>query len=99
MDKPASIGDSWRRITKDAQLSTGSCELCYVTVEPSGDGSDVAVYDGENANGDEITTLVAATKTNPEFRPLRPVYCRRGLFIDIGSNVTAVFVQWREIGR
>jgi len=99
MDPSPSINYSWRRITEDAQLSTGACELCYIAVEPSAAASDVIVYDGENNKGDEIMTLVASTKTLVEFRPMVPIYCRRGLYVDKGSNVTAIFIQWRELGR
>jgi len=88
---------SWRRITVDQLLSNRACELYYVAVEPSADAFDVAIYDGENTTGDEIHTIIGEETNQAVFHPPVPVFCRRGLYIDIGSNVTAVFVQWREL--
>lgn len=88
---------SWRRITADQLLSNRACELCYVAVEPSADASTVAIYDGEDTTGDEIHTLIREETDQIVFNPPVPVFCRHGLYIDIGSNVTAVFVQWREL--
>lgn len=99
MDGLESKNYSWKRITKDEQLSTGECELLYVDVEPSATDSEVAIYNGESTTEQEVHTLFSSTRRNVVFSPPVPVYCRRGLYIDIGSHVTAVFVQWRELGR
>ncbi len=86
---------SWAWLTADQLLTTQPCELLYVFVAPSGATTNSAIYNGKDANGDKITSLPAAAVTGLEFRPARPVYCARGLFIDVGTNVTGIFVQWR----
>lgn len=43
-------------------------------------------------------TVVAAVTGHP-FSPKEPVYCRRGLYVDVGTSVSGIFVQWRELGR
>lgn len=88
---------SWAWVTADRLLSHGPCELLYAYLVPSGATTDTVLYDGENTNGDHITTLKSAAVTGHEFNPPQPVYCRRGLYVDVGTNVTGLFVQWREL--
>ena len=99
MENPESIHYSWKWVTDDAQLSTGACELCYVYVASDGQTTGKAiVYDGENTNGDHVVTIEAIANDGTPFHPMKPVYCRRGLYIDYSAGA-GVFVQWREIGR
>lgn len=90
---------SWAWVTEDRLLSHGACELVYACLVPSGATTNSILYDGENTSGEIIVTLKAATVRNIPFSPKVPVYCRRGLYIDIGSSVTGIFVQWRELGH
>jgi len=64
---------------------------------PSAAGADVTLYDGENNTGDLIVTLKSAAVTGHKFKPPVPIYCRKGLYVDIGSNVTGVLVMWRGL--
>jgi hypothetical protein len=89
---------SWKRITDDELLSHGACELLYVDVEPSAANGRITFYDGESAAGEQIHALKTQPNTNVVFKPPEPIYCRRGLFVDIDEKVTAVFIQWRELG-
>lgn len=88
---------SWAWITADRLLSRGPCELIAAYLVVSAASTDTHLYDGENTSGDKIVTLESAAVTGHPFKPPVPIYCRRGLFADIGTNVTGLFVQWREL--
>ena len=88
---------SWAWVTGDRLLSLGPCELVYAALVPSAATTDSNIYNGENATGDKIVTLKAATVRIMPFSPKVPVYCSKGLYIDVGTSVAGIFVQWREL--
>lgn len=90
---------SWEWVTADMLLSHGPCELLYANLVPSGATTDSVLYDGESASGKHIVTLKAATVRCMPFAPKVPIYCRRGLYVDVGTSVTGIFVQWRELAH
>jgi hypothetical protein len=89
------ISRQW--VTADARLCEKECELLYAYLVPSAAGADVSLYDGENATGDLIAPLKEAAVSGHEFRPPAPILCRKGLYVDVGSNVTGVLVMWRVL--
>lgn len=99
MDGRDSREYSWRWITASRLLSHGPCELVGIT-QTSADGvSDVTFYDGESTSGDQIFTLEALQNRSCVVNFTTPIYCRRGLYVDFGSNLTGVLVQWRQLPR
>lgn len=89
---------SWARVMEDRLLSHGACELLYAYLD-AGTADDYAtIYDGENTSGEVITIVRSAAKNPRPFSPKVPVYCRRGLYIDLATATSVVFVQWRELG-
>ena len=90
---------SWAWVTADRLLSHGPCELLYAHLVVSAADAVSYLYDGENTGGDKIVTLESAAITGLNFNPPKPIYCRRGLYVDKGTNVTGIFVQWRELGH
>lgn len=88
---------AWEYVTTDRELQSGHCELVFAEMEPSASGADVTLYDGTNTSGKKIIGLQASTKTNRPFKPKEPLYCDKGLYVDIGSNVTGVLVVWRGL--
>ena len=88
---------SWAWVTGDRLLSHGHCELCMAYLVPSGATTNSSLYAGEGTDGDLIVTLKSAVVTGHPFKPPEPVYCRKGLYVDVGDNVTGIFVQWREL--
>lgn len=88
---------SWAWVTVDKFLSHGPCELCYAYLVPSAATTDSHIYDGESTKGDKIVTLESAAANPRPFSPKVPVYCRKGLYVDVGTSVTGIFVQWREL--
>lgn len=90
---------SWAWVTADQLLSHGPCELLFAYLVVSAGSTDTHLYDGEGALGDKIVTLESAAVTGQPFKPPEPIYCRRGLYVDVGTNVTGILVQWRELGH
>jgi len=90
---------SWAWVAADQLLSHGPCELISAYLVVSAASTDTHLYDGDNTRGDKIATLESAVATGHPFKPPVPVYCRRGLYVDIGSNVTGLFIQWRELEK
>lgn len=90
---------SWKWVTADELLSHGACELLYALLDAGAADDFVTIYNGENTSGDIIAIIRAAAKTSRAFAPKVPVYCRRGLYVDVATTTTKVFVQWRELGH
>ena len=88
---------SWAYATKDQVLSIRACELIYAYLIVSAASTDSALYNGQNTSGTKIVDLKCAVVTGHPFKPKEPIYCSKGLFVDVGTNVTGVFVQWREL--
>lgn len=90
---------SWAWVTNSRLLSHGACELLYAFITPSKSEAEVYLYEGESTGGNKIFRFVTASKGTRVFSPKAPVYCRKGLYVDIGKGTEGVFVQWRELGH
>lgn len=90
---------SWAWLTADQLLSHGPCELLFAHLVVSAASTDTHLYDGDNTKGSKVVTLESEAVSGLTFKPPVPIYCRRGLYVDIGSNVTGLFIQWRELER
>lgn len=87
----------WKYVTADECLAQGACELLFAYLVVSAASTDSALYDGTNTGGKKIADLKCAAVTGHPFRPPKPVYCHAGLYVDIGTNVSGIFVQWRKL--
>jgi len=90
---------SWKWVTADELLSHGACELLFAYLVVSAASTDSYLYHGHNTTGVVIVNLKAATVRGIPFTPKVPVYCPRGLYVDVGTSVTGIFVQWRELAH
>jgi hypothetical protein len=97
MEKIDSREISWRFVTVDTRLEVGECELLCAYLVASGATTDTHIYDGTDTTGEKIVTLVSAAATGHMFKPKEPVFCSMGLYIDVGTDVTGVLVQWRKL--
>lgn len=91
-----SKGYSWKFVTVSQIISKVACELCCVNVEPSDANANVNLFDGEDTAGRKIIGLFTSVKINREFYPCMPIYCRKGLYVEIVAATTGVFIHWRE---
>jgi hypothetical protein len=88
---------SWMRVTVDMVLCEKECELLFAYLVPSAANASVILYDGENTTGRKIVNLKSAAITGHPFKPPVPIYCSKGLFVDVGLNVSSVLVMWRGL--
>lgn len=88
---------SWAYVTADRLLQQGPCELLYAYLVPSGASTVNYIRNGVDANGDLIVCLESAVVTGHPFKPPKPIYCDKGLWVDVGTNTTGIFVQWRNL--
>ena len=88
---------SWRWITGDALISHGPCELVFAHLVVGSANNYAFFYDGESTSGDPIVKLQAQQRTGRQFNPKVPIYCAKGLYVDLSDNVDGVLVQWREL--
>ena len=94
--RPPSCG--WRTCTVDTLLTTRPCILHGVLLIASVAGGDVTMYEGQDtSSGRQIAQIKAlATATVPvNWNP--GLLCERGLYVDVGSNVTEVHVYFTEL--
>jgi len=82
----------------DRLISTEPCLLHGAVILCSSAGGDATIYDGHDASsGKSILPLKgAANESNPVFPP-KPIFCARGLYVDVGSSVTSVTVIWEPL--
>lgn len=90
---------SWKFVTADELLTQLACELVYAHLVPLSATITTILYNGVDTNGQKIVQLHAATSAGMEFSPPIPVYCERGLYVDVGADATGVFVMWRNLGH
>ena len=80
--------------TADKLVSEKPCWLYFAQVVPSGGTTDTYLYDGHNTSGKKVIALNSAVATVQSFSPAQPVLCKQGLYLDVGTNCSGVFVQW-----
>lgn len=88
---------SWKWVTADELLSRVECELVWCILTSSGNNASITLHNGESATGETIATLEALANRSEPFMPPIPIYCTRGLYVNIDANTTGVLVIWREI--
>lgn len=82
----------------DRRLSDTPAMFYGVVVLASADGGDVTIYDGLDAGSGRLVGRFEGLNnvSNPVLFPC-PVPLDRGLFVDVGSNITEVLVLWRPL--
>ena len=91
---------SWKWVTADELLSHGPCELLCAKFIPSAAATATAtIFNGENIGGETVIAFRTAQSRQADLSPLKPIYCRRGIYVQCIANVKGVFVQWQELGH
>lgn len=85
----------WRYVSADTAVARGPVDYWGAILTGDGGGvADVTLYDGANASGRQVLTLWASTvESRIALLPI-PITLEDGLFVDVGSNVTGVFVLY-----
>jgi len=83
------------QIKSDQIVNEGHTLLAGFIIEASADPGDVSLYEGLDASsGRYFGKFKGLTNdSKPIIFPV-PVYFDRGLFVDVGSNVTGVTLIW-----
>jgi hypothetical protein len=84
----------WAYVTADRLLAAKPCWLHFAYLVVSASTTDSALYDGTDTGGAKIVDLKSAVVTNHEFSPPKPLFCQKGLYVDVGSNVSGIFVLY-----
>jgi hypothetical protein len=83
------------RMTADGQAYGKPAFLyaAHLTANTSG-AATATIKDGHSTAGEVKVDLAALTssKDNRNFDP--PIYCKRGIYVDVGENVTSVIVHF-----
>ncbi len=79
--------------TADGGATPGPCLLNAVYLHVSTDGGDATLYEGQDATSGRKIMQLHALANDPKFIafPHAP-FLARGLYVDVGSNVTGVTV-------
>lgn len=88
---------SWAWVTADMKLTDQTAELVSAHLVVSAASTDSAIYNGADTSGQKILPMASQSVTNLPFNPPVPIFCEKGIFVDVGTNVTGILVQWRNL--
>ena len=90
------FGLGFERVTADNLLFPGPCLLGGLVLLVSVTGGDVSLYNGNDAQSGALigTFKGEANISEPIIFPW-PLRCERGLYVDVGSNVTELLVFYK----
>ena len=83
------------RVTADRELSSRAAYVFSVTISSNGSGeSDAVLRDGVDATGEIVLDLYCADEEQGQLNFDPPIFFRKGIFVDYGTNVESVVVQF-----
>ena len=86
---------NFKYVESDAIICTNAAYFHGLIMDASTDGGDVTIYEGQDAkSGRKLAKFQDWASSNRPFNMPHCVYCQRGIFVDIGDNVTGVTVIW-----
>lgn len=93
-------GYGFTRLTSDAVINEGHTLFGGLIINASVDGGDVSIYEGNDSSSGRLfdTFQGLAAKSEPIIFTV-PIYFDRGLYVDIGSNVTSVTILWLPVDK
>lgn len=91
-------GTGFTRLASDGIVNEGPSLLFGLHIEASTAGGDVSVYEGNDSASGRLIGTFKDNLTNHEVKSfIPPLYCDRGIYVDIGSNITAVTILWLPV--
>ena len=88
---------TWQRITYDTCLSHHKLWIGAILITPtSGSSGTVTLYNGESAADPKVLKVQTGTTVTFSLSFAEPLYCDRGLYVDIGDNVDELLIQIYE---
>ena len=82
------------RVTETAHAWKQPCFIHFVsiTADPAGPATAI-IRDGNNGSAQQLLNMTAQASDMTPLRFKPPLYFERGVHIEIGSNVTSVFLH------
>lgn len=85
----------WLNTASDVLVSREPGDFHGCVLLASALGGDVTFYDGTStASGHKILQVKGAQNVSKRIVFNPPLWCPRGLYVDVGSSVTEVLVLW-----
>ena len=86
------------RLAGDGLVTPTPAFLFSVTITSDGGGdADAKVYDGVSTKAPQVLDLGAYSGDLRQVSFNPPAYFRRGIYVDVGSNVASVSLQYATI--
>ena len=89
----------WINVTVDRIVSTKPVRIFSIMLSPTGGNADIHVYDGESTTDPEICAIYALTNLSFLYNMEPGLVTKRGLYIDVGTNVDNVLVQYEQLAE
>ena len=92
--------DYWKKLEHDrTAVDKKVCNRpCFLyaahLVAGSGGAATAVIRDGHDTGGETVVDLAALTSSNDPRKFDPPIYFKKGLYVDVGSNVTSVLVHF-----
>lgn len=87
-------------VTTDTIICPGTCYLFHASIESDGGGeADAVLYNGHSSNSPYALHIDCADEESYGEPYFPPKYFSRGLFIDVGSNVAGVTVDFLPVKK
>lgn len=93
----AEFGLSWAWVTGDTILNEGETILHCLVVNASVSGGAVTIYEGLDAVSGRKVGIFQALANVTNLISLCGIQLDRGLFVDVGANVTGVLVVYSPV--
>ena len=91
---------SWKWVTEDELLSHGPCDFIYAHFIPQSAATATStIYANTEASGEILSSIRTAESRACEIEPPVPLYCPKGLYVDIAAQTKGILVVWRELGK
>ena len=95
----------WKKVTigrydADQKVSLGPAYLIAARLAAGTGGAATAnIYDGHSTNEEAKINLAAITSGNDNFCPSIPMPFTKGLYLDVGNNVTSVTLVYLSLSE
>jgi len=88
----------YERLSVSGVVTPNPCMIACIILTSTADGNgDITLYDGSSASDPEIIDLKGWETESQVFCFPHPIQTERGLYVKFGSNVSGVFVQYRDV--
>ena len=88
------IGSRW--VTTDQVVKTTPGDVYSVTLTAgAGGAATVTIRDGHNTGADAVLVVGSVASQTTQVLFMVPIPTTKGIYVDVGSNVTGVLIQYR----